>query len=168
MEDFLKKISSYNVFTNLLPGIIVCLTIEAVTPFSILSYGVLIAFFVYYIIGVVVSRIGSLWIEWLIEKSGFVKQEPYEDYIEASKENEDIKLFQESLCTYRSLLAAFIVSGFVFLLNKIYEWLPEIWPYILGVVWILLILIFLFSYKKQTNYICKRVRHYVRSRDDKN
>ena len=72
MEDIVKsissKISSYNIFNNLLPGIIFCVTITKLTRFSMVVDGILEQLFIWYFFGIVISRIGSVFVEWLLKK----------------------------------------------------------------------------------------------------
>lgn len=77
--------------------------------------------------------------------------------MKASKEDESIKIFSEQNNMYRSFISMIIL----FLVLKLYEayspqieWLKYIDEYILL---ILLIILFIFSYVKQNNYIKKRV-----------
>lgn len=59
----IEKITSYNLFNNFFPGIIVCYIIEKTTRFSIADGNLLQNLFVYYFVGIIVSRISSLFIE---------------------------------------------------------------------------------------------------------
>lgn len=67
MEDITKnmvdKISSYNIFNNLFPGIIFCSIVERTTRFSVSTGEIWEKLFVYYFVGMIISRIGSILIE---------------------------------------------------------------------------------------------------------
>lgn len=63
MDGLLDKISSYNIFNYLLPCSIFAVVADALTSFHVLQEDIVIGLFLYYFIGLVVSRVGSLVIE---------------------------------------------------------------------------------------------------------
>ena len=66
MEDLLAKISSYNFFNFLFPGVIFAVIAERVTSYTFLHNNLVIDFFVCYFIGLTISRVGSLLLEPLL------------------------------------------------------------------------------------------------------
>ena len=60
MKDILSKLSSYNLFNYLFPGILFVIVIGKVTHYSLIQQDVIIGVFLYYFIGLVVSRFGSI------------------------------------------------------------------------------------------------------------
>ena len=158
MKDLLDKISSYNLFNYLLPGTIFVTLANKFTRYSFIEKNIIIAGFVYYFVGLIISRLGSLIIEPVLKKIKFLKFTDYKEFILASKKDPKIEIFSETNNTYRTLSAMFIFL----LLLKLYELvefkLPMLMifsPYILV---ILLLTMFIFSYRKQTEYIKKRVK----------
>lgn len=158
MKELLDKISSYNLFNYLFPGILFAVLSRVITSYSFLQENLIIAVFVYYFLGMVISRIGSLVIEPVLKKLSFLKFADYKDFIEASKKDSKIELLSEINNVYRTLCSLFILL----LLLRVYELiesrlliLKTVNSYILA---ILLLVIFLFSYRKQTNYITKRIK----------
>lgn len=63
MKDLLDKISSYNLFNYLFPGILFAVISKEFTSYSLLQDNLIVGAFIYYFIGLVVSRFGSLVIE---------------------------------------------------------------------------------------------------------
>jgi hypothetical protein len=114
--------------------------------------------FLYYFIGMTISRIGSLFIEKVLKKIKLVKFSDYKDFVSCSKKDDRINLFSEINNTYRTLISL----GVCLLLTKLYSELdiviniPEIIT-TLGLL-ILIILLYVFSYQKQTEYINKRIK----------
>ena len=158
MKQLLDKISSYNLFNYLFPGILFAVLSRVITSYSFLQENLIIAVFVYYFLGMVISRIGSLVIEPVLKKLSFLQFADYKDFIEASKKDSKIELLSEINNMYRTLCSLFIVL----VLLRLYELiesklliLKSVNSYILA---ILLLVLFLFSYRKQTNYITKRIR----------
>lgn len=164
MSDILDKISSYNIFNYLLPGSLFAIVADTYSSYSLIQEDVLIGIFAYYFVGLVISRIGSLAIEPLLAKVGFLKYADYRDFVSASKADKKIDLLVEVNNMYRTLLSLFVVLILFLLFDRLatgYPTLRTLSPYVglLGLVGL-----FLFSYRKQTDYIVKRVDA-VKSRD---
>ncbi len=158
MKEILDKISSYNLFNYLLPGTIFIIVLDKFTIFSLVQDNLIIAAFTYYFIGLVISRFGSLVIEPLLRKVSFLKFTDYKEFIFASKKDSMIDLLSETNNMYRTFCSMLVL---LFLL-KFYEFIElklqllESWsPYILIS---LLLVMFLCSYRKQTDYITKRIK----------
>jgi len=158
MKDILDEISSYNLFNYLLPGILFVCISKYFTDYNFIQDNDFIGAFLYYFIGMVISRFGSLFVEPILKRISFLKFADYKSFIVASKKDEKIELFSEVNNTYRTITALFIIL----LLLKIYNHfqvllnIPINITYLIVVVVILVI--FLFSYRKQTDYITKRIK----------
>jgi membrane protein CcdC involved in cytochrome C biogenesis len=83
MEKLLEKLSSYNIFNYLFPGMIFCILLEKTTSYSIIQENIVIDVFLAYFIGLLISRISSLIIEPLLKKVKFVKFAEYKDFLVA-------------------------------------------------------------------------------------
>lgn len=157
MKDILDKISSYNLFNYLLPGIIFVYISKYFTDFDFVQTDTLIGAFFYYFIGMVVSRFGSLFIEPILKKIGFLKFSDYKNYVSASKLDSKIELFSEINNTYRTLISTMFLLGIL----KFFNYLKVAWninnDVSIFIAITLVFLMFLFSYRKQTNYIIKRI-----------
>lgn len=157
MSDLLQKISSYNLFNHLLPGILFSVALEKLGVVKFDHENLLIAAFVFYFIGLSISRFGSLIIEPILKKIKFLKFAPYKDFVSASKKDPQIEIFNEINNTYRTLTSMLILL----ILFKAYAELelvfPTSEPWRLWVLITLLFIMFLCSYKKQSNYISKRI-----------
>jgi len=157
MKEILDKVTSYNLFNYLLPGTLFVVILERFTQYSFTQENLIISAFVYYFAGLVISRIGSLVVEPIFKKFEFVKFAEYKDFVIASKSDSKLEDLSEANNMYRTF-----VSMFVFLfLFKLYElfsyrfvFLTNYEDYILILI---LLIIFVFSYRKQTSYIKNRV-----------
>jgi hypothetical protein len=127
------------------------------THYSFIQQDLVIGVFLYYFIGLVVSRFGSLAIEPLLKGISFIKFTDYKDFIAASKKDEKIDLLSEVNNTYRTLCSLLILL----LLLKLYEWIqggiPVLKEWDAIVLTVLLLIIFLLSYRKQTSKIVERI-----------
>ena len=72
MNYLLNQLSSYNIFNYLLPGILFVVAAEAFTDYSFLQRDLVVGVFVYYFIGMAVSRFGSLVVEPILKKMSWV------------------------------------------------------------------------------------------------
>lgn len=160
MKEILDKISSYNLFNYLLPGILFAVLTKEFTPYSFIQDNLVIGAFVYYFIGLAISRFGSLIIEPVLKKISFLKFADYTDFVSVSKKDSKIEIFSEVNNMYRTFSSMFVL----FLLLKLYEFIESVFPvlkvcspYILIA---LLLIMFLYSYRKQTEYIVKRIKSY--------
>lgn len=157
MKDLLSKLSSYNLFNHLLPGIVFVVLAEKLSRYSLVQHDIVIGIFLYYFIGLVISRLGSLAIEPLLRKVSFLRFADYKDFVDATKKDDKLEVLSEVNNTYRTLCALFASL----LCLRVYETIEtrfsglKEWSAILLVGFLLLM--FLFSYKKQTAYIIKRI-----------
>ena len=67
MKELLDKISSYNLFNYLLPGILFVCISKQFTDYDFIQDNDFIGAFLYYFIGMVISRFGSLCLSPLID-----------------------------------------------------------------------------------------------------
>ena len=154
MNELINKISSYNLFNYLLPGVIFTVFIEYSTPYKILQESMIINAFLVYFIGLVISRIGSLIVEYPLKK--IVSHEKYENFIEASKKDKKIEVLSEVNNMYRTFISLFLILIIFKLCDNFCSGIKNYMFYILT---LLLFLLFIASYIKQTKYIKKRVQH---------
>jgi hypothetical protein len=158
MKDLLEKLSSYNIFNYLLPGIVFVVLADALTTFHFMQQDIVVGVFLYYFIGLIISRLGSIVIEPILKWSKFVKFAPYADFISASKEDKSIEVLFETNNMYRTFCSVFVSL----ILLKVYEGISISFP-ILGrwaieLLAVGLAVLFCFSYRKQTQYITKRIQ----------
>lgn len=157
MKGILSKLSSYNLFNYLFPGIIFVIAASKVTHYSLIQQDIVIGLFLYYFIGLAVSRFGSLVIEPILRKTSFLCFADYKDFVAASKTDDKLDLLSEVNNTYRTLCSLFILL----LLLKLYEVIETKLPFLAEwnvlVLLVLLLIMFLLSYRKQTGYITKRI-----------
>lgn len=158
MGELIKMLSTYSIFNNLLPGILFCISINSFTSYNSSLENIILNFFIYYIAGLIISRIGSIIIEPILKKTKIIKYSEYQDYVKASNKDNKIQLFLEINNMYRSLISMLlcflIVKGYdLFNLHVIK--VPVIINYV--AIFSILIIILSISYRKQSEYICKRI-----------
>ena len=157
MKELFEKVSSYNLFNYLLPGIIFAYSAGDFAGHRLTKDNNFFNAFLYYFIGMIISCCGELVIEPLLRKVRFLRFSDYKHFVDASRKDEKINLLSEINNTYRTLIAMLILLVLV----KAYNHYRLVWEISdtmtnLGSIGVLL-LIFLFSYRKQTGFIRKRV-----------
>jgi len=158
MKELIDKISSYNLFNYLLPGVIFSVLATKFTKYSIIQSDILIGAFVYYFIGVGISRFGSLIIEPVLKKVPFLESYEYEDFVTSSKKDDELKILLESTNTYRTLSATFLLLMFFKLFEIIANRLPVLDKFAFVELILFMFIIFIFAYRKQNAYVAERVR----------
>lgn len=157
MKDIIDKISSYNIFNYLFPGVLFVIISKRLTDYDFVQDDNILGAFLYYFIGMVISRFGSVIIEPILKKVKFLKFREYNKYVIASKKDSKIELLSEVNNTYRTLNSMMISI----LCLKIYKSIETKFSLdnsvSLVTLTILIFILFIFSYRKQTNYITKRI-----------
>lgn len=157
MKELIDKLTSYNIFNYLFPGVLFAGTGSYYTSYSLILDNIVIGVFVYYFYGLVISRIGSLIVEPFLKKLKLVRFASYAQFMAASKADEKIEILSETNNMYRTLISVLIclllakVYGY---LQHSYSWFSDYAP---STVIVLLLILFVFSYRKQTEYITKRI-----------
>lgn len=157
MNNLIDKISSYNLFNYLFPGVVFCLIADNFFSYSLIQDDIVVGLFLYYFVGLLISRLGSLIIEPFLKKIGFVEFADYPDFISATKNDSKIETLSEVNNMYRTLISLFFALAFL----AGYEAVQNCWPrasdYMNHIIIFVILIIFLFAYKKQTKYIKERV-----------
>lgn len=156
-SDLINKLSSYNLFNYLLPGILFCLVVSYFTSLNLLVDDLLVAAFFYYFCGMVISRVGSLVVEPIYKRLNFIQYANYRDYLKATEIDERIEVLTEANNTYRTFVSLFCMVG----VAKLYDYLVMNFVFFnkFGFTFVVVILfvLFSFSFSKQTSYIRSRV-----------
>ena len=157
MKELLDKLSSYNIFNFLLPGIIFVYFVDSLTIYKLTQENLVIGIPFYYFLGLVCSRIGSLIIDPILKKIGFVKFSNYSEFIASSEKDTKIELLSEINNMYRTFLSVFLLIFVV----KLYGYLSLNCSFLSAnaeyIALFGLTFIFLYSYRKQTKYISSRI-----------
>ena len=163
MKDLLSKLSSYDIFNYLLTGVVFATLTKASTNFELVVSDPVAAGFMYYFMGLVVSRLGSLVIEPALKAAGFVKFTSYTDFIIASKKDPKVEELSAVNNTYRTLisvaLAVLLVKGY----EKLEAWCVSLANWRILLLSAGLFLLFLVSYRKQTAYVRERVQLHTKA-----
>lgn len=158
MKELIGILSSYNLFNYLLPGMVFAVIGTASTRFSFLQQDTIIGLFLYYFIGLVISRIGSLFIEPVLKRTKFITFSDYKDFVVASKKDDKLETLSEVNNTYRTICAMLVVLFALIIYDKIQYMFPFLKDWNSIIIVIGLLIIFIYSYRKQTQYIKNRIK----------
>ncbi|MGQ7271997.1 hypothetical protein [Marinobacter nauticus] len=159
MSEILNKLSSYNIFNYMLPGVVFSALITKTTEINLVYENLIIAPFIYYFTGMIISRVGSLFIEPAFKHIKLIQKESYDDYLLAKEKDPSIETISEQNNTYRTLCSTFFCILTIYGFIKILQ-LLEIEPTNLSPWYSLaLFILFALSYRKQNDYIVKRIRN---------
>jgi hypothetical protein len=159
MEKIFDKISSYNLFNNLLPGAIYAIFVKSIGEIQLINDNILINLFVFYFLGVIIGRIGSVVVEELAKKWGIVKYADYSDFIVASDKDKKLEVLLEVNNMYRTFIALFLSITLTTIYKYFLQKICFINEYNLYIIFIVLLVLFIFSFRKQTKYIYDRVQN---------
>ncbi|GAD89381.1 hypothetical protein VHA01S_019_00580 [Vibrio halioticoli NBRC 102217] len=165
MKELLTKISSYNLFNYLFPGALFVVLLEKLTHFSLRQDDLVLGVFFYYFLGLVISRMGSVFVEPALKKLRVVKFADYADYLPASKEDGLIATLSEQNNMFRTLCSVMMCLGGA----KIWEFYSLQYPWVIENMEAIVIcglgILFVLAYRKQTAYISARVTRHTNKKN---
>lgn len=156
MSELLQKLSTYNIFNYLFPGVIFVILLRHITNINLLMDDLVLGMFLYYFFGLVLSRIGSILIEPVLRCTRIVQFSNYSRFVRASKLDNKIDLFSEANNMHRTIIAMLAVLLVASICSG-----SAACHLILGLA--SSIVLFILSYRKQTSFITKRIDESLRN-----
>lgn len=158
LKLLIDKLSQYNFLTNILPGTVLCIVLGQVVGYNILfTHDWYVQGILFYFVGMVNNRFGSIVVEPLCKNTGLVSFVPYRDFVKAEKEDAKITTLSMENNVFRSYISVCLLS----VIAWGYKLLEGAIPFFLDVRTILLLIallvLFCLSYRKQTKYVKQRV-----------
>jgi len=157
MDKILEKITRYNLFNYLVPGGVFLVFVTEIIEYKLKSEDTILVLFFAYFVGLVISRLGSVFVEPIFKKIKFIKFEKYKFYLKAVKKNPKLEILSEENNTYRTYTALFllilIIQLVLFLFKKYSISIENFKIYIP----IMLGILFALAYRKQTKYIVRNI-----------
>lgn len=163
MEHFLNKLENYNILNYILPAVVFDVGCKYYINIELIpTDNVFISIFIYYFLGLVISRIGSLIIKPLLWKLKILNKKDSSkctDFYKAEEKDEKIKILFTDYNMYRNFIATFFLLLVVKFAYAAKTWLNINSTIICTILFILLIILFIISYKKQLGYIHSRIEN---------
>ena len=166
MDNFLEKLSSYNILNNLFPGAVYCFLMKCICSIDLTSNGIISEILIYYFVGMIISRVGSVIIEPIYKKIRIVSFAEYPKYIEAEKNDAQISILSETNNTYRTMVALCILVLLSVLTISVFNHFGLNKKILAYVAIGLLTVLFSLSYRKQTKYIRNRVEKQIKNKEE--
>ena len=161
LAAFLGRIRNYNLLNNLIPGAILCVLLKYLVGYDLMNVGTLELLVIFYFVGMVNGRIGSLVVEWFLKKVHFVNFRDHKQFVAAEQKDKKIDYLSETNNMYRSMISV----AFTALLVKLYHVGVDLhWNWGNVSEWVVLVaILILFScaYRKQTKYIVSRIDYHI-------
>ncbi|HZH87380.1 MAG TPA: hypothetical protein VFD77_08685 [Brumimicrobium sp.] len=168
MNELLNKLSSYNLFNYLFPGVLFVVLLKETTNINLIQGSIIEGVFLYYFIGLIISRIGSVLVEPVLLFFKFIKYADPIDFKKADNQDSQIKLHLEINNMLRTLIALMFVWLIIVVTDSLglkIDFKSEI--VVISIITLLLVL-FLFSFKKQTKFINRRIKFILKDENDTN
>ena len=153
MDKLIDKIGSYNILNNLIPGAIFIWLLKDFADISIVTNNIVENIFVYYLCGMIISRVGSLIIDPICIKTKLVKYAPKDLYIIAAKKDTLVGTLLETSNLYRTLAGMALTLAFC----KLYSAFNVAASITQWIIITILFVLFVAAYRKQTKHIVSRV-----------
>lgn len=160
MENLIKllsKFSKYELLNNLIPGVVLSYILTTI-GYHVWDDNWMVNIIVSYFVGMICSRFSLLCIEEPFKKWEWIKWREYEDYNKAKKERPFIAILQTNANMYRCFAGVFVLAFVAILysfVRPLCTWLSVVEVPLLI---LLLVLLYIFSYRKQINeYVVKNI-----------
>ena len=157
MNDLISKISSYNIFNYLFPGALFIMALEPLIDVEFVQYSILENLFLFYFVGLIISRVGSLIIEPVLGMLHIIKQSSYEEYVLASGHDKKLDILSSENNQFRTIftmLFLLVLTIFTRMIQLFFN-IPK--DYLIYLLLFALVVLFLMSYRKMTRVISKRI-----------
>ena len=161
-----EKLSQYNFLTNIIPGSVLCILMKYFIGYDIIPNEPYQAGIIFYFVGMVNSRVGSLIIEPILKHVKWVVFSSYKDFLVAECKDSKVQVLNQENNVYRSYVSVFFILMIAFFYKHNLSIIQFVQNNETVFLILSLLLLFLCSYRKQTNYIRKRVEGLVNEEKD--
>lgn len=156
MENLFGKLSLYLLLNNILPGAVFCSLLKLYWHSDLFKSDTIGNLFMYWFIGIVISRIGSVIVEPFSIKIHLVSFASHDKYITASRRDEKLEVLSGINNAFRTMLTMclLLMAGEVYAAHSKVQFENSLE---VNVLLIALVALFAYSYRKQTRYVRYRV-----------
>lgn len=156
----IERISGYEILNNFVPGVVFIALVEKLTPFIIWTNNTWVDIVLSYFSGLIIGRIGSLFIEAPLRKHGKLKNVSHAEYVKAESKNATVR----ELLMINNMYRTYASVGFCLLLTvafseiKLHITACPLFKLIFSIIAsIMLAILFGLSFVKQTEYLRSRI-----------
>jgi len=159
ITKLLDKISSYDFLNYLLPGSVFCVLLKYLVGYDIIAFSMPENLLICYFVGLVISRFGSLVIREVMKKVGFIVEANYKEFLAAEKVDPKLTVLNAVNNMFYSFASAMTLLVLAYLVKYITIVATFVANHLGLIVIVLLLVLFLFSVRKQTKFIKRRVEN---------
>ena len=163
LKILVEKLSQYNFLTNILPGTVLCILLKYLVGYDLVPADYYQTAIVFYFVGMINSRVGSLVIEPFLKYIKWVIFAPYPNYVVAENHDSKLSILNQENNVYRSYISVLFISLLAWIYKNYLVVSEFVKEHEIVFLLVLLMLLFLCSYRKQTGYIKKRVETHIKS-----
>ena len=164
MKILIEKLSQYNFLTNILPGTVLCILMKYLVGYDFfVTEDWYLMGILFYFVGMVNNRFGSLIVEPFLKWIHFIKKTPYKNFILAERMDEKITTLSMENNVFRSYIS---VLALILLAMAYKEWFSSLitnQSISSSLLVSVLLILFAFSYQKQSRYVKERVEKDLKS-----
>ena len=157
VTKLLDKLSSYQILNYLIPGSVYCVLLKHLVGYDIIHFSIVENVIICYFVGMVNSRLGSLILYPILKKTKFIKEAEYPDFVTAEKKDSKVTILSDINNVFRSFANVMLLL----LCSLGIKNIDCIASFVVGNInWIAIIsllILFLFSVRKQTKFVRNRV-----------
>lgn len=157
MNNIIEKLDSYQIITNLLPGAFFGVFLRFFFELSLPTENIGEEILIYYFMGLVINRLGSLVVKPILEKLKFINEATYCDYLKAVSQDKELNILSQTNNYFRSILTSLLLLPIIGAMKELIinvNWISMNWK---GCLIGVFIGIFLFAFRKQTCFVKGRI-----------
>ena len=148
----------FSMIGNFISGVIFGYYLNDIIGIRILGKDMIFNICICYVVGLLVSRFGTLVVEKVLKKLKCINFANYTDYVVASKKDETLRFLSQINNFFRTIIAMVFLMITAYVLSFFKAYLIEYKTPLTIILGVLVLVLMICSYKKQTEYINKRVQ----------
>ena len=157
VTKLLDKLSSYQMLNYLIPGSVFCVLLKHVVGYDIVHFSLIENVIICYFVGMVNSRLSSLILYPILKKTKFIREAEYSDFVVVEKKDSKITILSDINNLFRSFANVMILLLCSLVIKKIDCISSFVVSNINWIAIISLLILFLFSVRKQTKFVRDRI-----------
>ena len=157
VTKLLDKLSSYQILNYLIPGSVFCVLLKHLVGYDIVHFSLIENVIICYFVGMVNSRLSSLILYPILKKTKFIREAEYSDFVAVEKKDSKITILSDINNLFRSFANVMILLLCSLVIKNIDCISSFVVSNINWIAIISLLILFLFSVRKQTKFVRDRI-----------
>lgn len=157
MDKIFEALNHYDIVTCLIPGMVFCQLTDWIYGTRLIEGNSITLMIISYVLGIVVGRIGSVIIEPICEDTKIIVKADYERWRKAASQCEEVKTLTTKSTVYRSWIALMLIQIILLFIFPLSAFAADIGRCNLFFGQFIVFVLLILSYRKQIDYVRKRV-----------